>query len=88
MISSIERKQTTSSSLAETLTWIAQNPHHHGYWTHAEKFLVLEGEAAELWIPVEIHVPGMMEADDFEETGRMYRPSEAGRVILASQIIL
>jgi hypothetical protein len=82
---SAERRRTTSGSLSETLTWITQNAHHHGYWTHGEEFFVLEGDVGELWIPVDIHVPGMMEADNFTETGRMYRPSDAGRV-LASQV--
>lgn len=70
-------KQTTSKSLAETLAWISENNHHRGYWTDGEKFFVLEGETARLRIPVDIHVPGMMEGDDYAVTGKMYRPSEA-----------
>jgi hypothetical protein len=77
-------KQTTSSSLIETLTWITENDHHRGYWTDGEKFFVLEGEDARLRIPVDIHAPGMMEGDDFRQTGKMYRPSDHGRAVLLS----
>lgn len=75
-------RQTTSQNLAETLNWISRNDHHRGYWTVGEKFFVLEGRDARLRIPVEIHVPGMIEGDDFAETGKMFRPSEAGRNFL------
>lgn len=80
------RRKTTSGCLSETLSWITLNPHHHGFWTHGEKFFVLEGDAEELWIPVDIHVPGMMEPDEFTETGRMYRPSDVGRAFVAAHV--
>lgn len=79
-------KQTTSRSLSETLSWISENNHHRGYWTAGEEFFVLEGNAARLRIPVDIHVPGMMEADEWTETGKMYRPSEAGRRALSNGV--
>lgn len=74
-------KQITSKNLTETLKWISENDHHRGYWTDGERFFVLEGESARLRIPVGIHVPGMMEGDDFGVTGKMYRPSEAGLAV-------
>jgi hypothetical protein len=75
-------KQTISKNLVETLDWITENAHHRGYWTGGEKFFVLEGQDATLFIPVAVHVPGMMEGDDWKTTKRMYRPSEAGRAFL------
>lgn len=77
-------RETTSQGLAETLKWISENKHHNGYWTRGERFFVLAGDEAMLRIPVALHVPGMMEGDDYAETGKMYRPSEAGRAFLIS----
>lgn len=77
-------KQTTSKSLTETLAWITENNHHRGYWTDGEEFFILEGKEARLRIPAGVHVPGMMEGDDWQETGKMYRPSEAGRAALTN----
>jgi hypothetical protein len=77
-------KETTSRSLAESLAWISENSHHSGHWSTGEKFFVLEGNSARLRIPVEVHVPGMMEADE-RGTGRMYRVSAAGHAFLVAQ---
>ncbi|MGY3582348.1 hypothetical protein ACVIGB_000728 [Bradyrhizobium sp. USDA 4341] len=77
-------KEKTSRSLVESLAWISENDHHSGHWSAGEKFFVLDGHSARLRIPAEVHVSGMMEADD-RGTGRMYRVSAAGHAFLAAQ---
>lgn len=78
-------KLTKATCTRDVLEWIVAHDHHEGWWSgphDALKAFHLRGRSAELVIPASVHVPGMMEPDDFKATGRMYRPSDAGRLAL------
>jgi hypothetical protein len=80
--------ETVATCTADVMRWILANNHHHGYWTgplDRRTAFCLEGNRARLRIPALIHRPGMMEADDFEKTGRMYKPTPAGRAALSQE---
>jgi len=82
-------RETVAKSTADVMRWIVENDHHHGYWTGPVEnptAFMLCGKTNCLRIPARIHIPGMMEADDFDRTGRMYRPTDAGRAALSDEV--
>ncbi len=76
---------TTAKTPTEVARWVRDNKHFEGWWNgdpgNARSF-VLRGQNAVLTIPVEVHDPDVIEPDDFDATGRMYRPSAAGLALL------
>lgn len=81
--------ETIATCSADVIRWIVENEHHRGYWTgsieHPREF-ILEGRSARLCIPVKIHKPGLIQGADYNATGRMYEPTDAGRAALAQSV--
>lgn len=78
--------EVIATSASQALRWIVENAHHEGFLRGprgAPTALVLEGDAGRLVIPTGM-TDGLLQAADFDATGRMFEPTVAGHQLLAT----
>lgn len=82
-----QMKFTTATSPAELAAWVRDNKHFEGWWNgdprKTESFS-LRGDRSQIQIAADLHDPDVIEPDDFDSTGRMFRPSAKGLAMLES----
>ena len=81
-------KFTEAKTVAEFVTWVRDNKHFEGWWNGDPKkpeSFSLRGDRAQIQIAADLHDPDVIEPDDFDTTGRMFRPSRKGYSIIGAQ---
>lgn len=78
-----------AKTTADVVRWVRDNKHYEGWWSgrhDAPTSFTLRGRNTTLVIPTHVHDPDAIECDDFDKTGRMYRPSAKGLALLDSEL--
>lgn len=79
----IKRPEVKALSAIDALRWIVTNEHHEAYARPEinPKGLVLVGRRQRLFIPRGMTMD-LMQPSNFDETQRLFEPSEAGLIVL------
>jgi hypothetical protein len=80
-------KFTEAKTAADLVKWVRDNKHFEGWWNGDQRkpeSFSLRGEHAQIVIVADAYNPDLIEPDDFDATGHMFRPTAAGLAVLAS----